>query len=94
MACSFPKKMFCIPSCLKCVPLMFCIHFCLLNKHTESTSSVADFFFPPFSTGHGLLAVISVYKGGAAGTRWLSHCMCTYLFFLPFAYEVVHERSS
>ena len=42
---------------------MDCVILCLLSKHTGSIGSVAVFFFPLCPTGHGLLAVIIVYKG-------------------------------
>ena len=48
----------------------------LLNKHTGSISSLADFFFPPSPTGHGLLAAIIVFKEGVG--RLSMHCMCIY----------------
>ena len=47
--------------------LMFCVHLCLGNKHAADLAL--------FPTGHGLLAVMIVYKGGA-GTFLLQHCMC------------------
>ena len=75
--------------CLQCFPLMFCVYLCLLKKHTGSISSVADFFFPLFPTGHGLLAVIFVYKGGP-GTLYSANT-CVLIHFLPF--EAVRERS-
>ena len=53
--------------------------------------SIADFFFPLFPTGHGILAVIIVYKGGA-GTLCLATA-CVFIYFLPFTYDVVRERS-
>ena len=62
----------------------------LLNKHTGSISSLADFFFQPFPTGHGLLAVIIVFKEGV-GTLSM-HCMCIYTK-MTGAYEGVRERS-
>ena len=49
-----------------CIPsyVIHCNVFCFLNKHTGSISSIADFFFPLFPTGHGLLAVKLACKGG------------------------------
>ena len=69
---------------------MFCVNLCLLNKHTGSISSAAEFFFLPFPTGHGLLAVIIVYKGDP-GTL-CSATACVFIYLSPFAYEVVCEK--
>ena len=71
--------------------VMFCVNLCSLNKHTGSISIVSDFFFPQYHRPCPSCSNNCVSRG-----RWhslLSHCMCIYLFFLPFAYEVVCKRS-
>ena len=74
------------------VCLMFSINdLCLLNIHKGSISSVTDFFFPLFPTGHGLPAVILVYKG-FDGTLCSSTAF-VFNFFLLFAYKLVSEWS-
>ena len=63
---------------------MICVDWCLLNIHKGSISSIADFFFLLFPTGHGLPAVILVYKG-FDGTLCSSTAF-VFTFFLLFAY--------
>ena len=49
-------------------------------KHSGSLSSFVDFFFPLFPTGHGLLAVIIVYKRGAGTTYSTTAWVFMHLF--------------
>ena len=63
-----------------------------VKQGTRSIRSLADFFFPLFlATGHGLLAVIIEYKGGA-GTL-CSATPCAIILFLLDAHEVSHKWS-
>jgi len=73
-----------IPPCFHCkvFHLMFYVNLCLLNKQTGNISSIADFISPPFLSGHRLLSVKTVYKGGRHWHSLLSHCMCIHPFFI------------
>ena len=64
------------------------VFLCLLYKHTRSIRSIADFVFP---TGHGLLALILVYKGGGRAGSLCSATEWGLIYLLPFTYVLVSE---
>ena len=70
---------------------MICVDWCLLNIHKGSISSIADFFFLLFPTGHGLPAVILVYKG-FDGTLCSSTAF-VFMYFLLFASGLLSASS-
>jgi hypothetical protein len=56
---------------------------CLLNKHSGSISSIADFIFPLILTGRETLAVILLYKEGA-GSLFSDTASVSIYFFTLF----------
>ena len=67
---------------------MFCVNLCFLNKHTGGRSSVG------VPTGHGLLAVIIVCKGGAAGTLCSATAcvfICFHLLYLSITIDITEK---
>ena len=71
--------------------IMFSIDvFCSLMfaKFNTLGAEAADFIFPLFPTGHGLLALIIVHKGGAAGT------LCSATVYLSTFYSLYMRWSA